>query len=266
MAARAPRNDWPTGYVAFSAGRADVVCVARLADTLRTVVERQSLYEFAARVTDARVLHGRGPAYALALPDLAERVVVRHNRHGGLLAPITGDLFLAPSAAAVELRAAGQLRARGVPTPEVLAFATYAAPGTLKIFCRADVVTNEIADSFDLSVALMSSDAAFRRAALAAAARLVGLLNAARARHEDLNIKNVLLRRAADGTLEPFVLDVDRVRFAPRAGMVDAPNVARFLRSARKWRDRWKARVTDAELETLARSAAHYSRALSTRS
>ena len=50
------------------------------------------------------------------------RAVVRHNRHGGLFAPVTRDLFLPPTRAPHELRTALRLTALGVPTPPVLMY------------------------------------------------------------------------------------------------------------------------------------------------
>jgi 3-deoxy-D-manno-octulosonic acid kinase len=47
-------------------------------------------------------------------------VVVRHAWHGGLLAPLTRDLFAPPTRAPHELRVALRLADAGVPTPEVV--------------------------------------------------------------------------------------------------------------------------------------------------
>ncbi len=239
----------PRGYVEFAVGDSQVVSAEEVADGVRAALQSgTTLHDYAGRHPGAKALAGRGVAFAAPLPDGSASVVVRHNRHGGLLAPLTRDLFLAPTRAPIELATSLRLSAAGVPTPEFLAYAVYAAPLG---FCRADVATREIADSFDLSVAITASDVALRAQAWNAVADLLRRLSAAGARHHDLNVKNVLLRERGD-TLEAFVLDVDRVTFEPTDPT--AANLARLSRSARKWRDRQGASVGESELAELARA------------
>jgi hypothetical protein len=74
------------------------------------------------------------------------------------------------------------------------------------------------------------------------------------ARHHDLNLKNVLIASRTPAPIG-YVLDVDRVEFG-RAGdlaIADA-NLARFTRSARKWRSLYGARLEDSALAELAAS------------
>jgi hypothetical protein len=180
------------------------------------------------------------------LPGDVEDVVIRHNRHGGLLAPITGDLFRAPTFAPHELMISERLHEYGIPTPHMLGYVVYAAfPG----FARADVVTREVKNSFDLSAALMSDDAAHRAKAVAAAADLTVSLGVIGAQHADLNVKNILLHEE-NGTLNAMVLDVDRVVFDEPEIVYDL-NLERLLRSARKWQTIHGARVTKEELDEL---------------
>jgi hypothetical protein len=90
-----------------------------------------------------------------------------------------------------------------------------------------------------------------RAAAWHATRALVRALNAAGARHHDLNVKNVLLASGPAG-LEAWVLDVDRVVFGQRnAASVRVGNAARLLRSARKWRDERGAVLDERELAAL---------------
>jgi hypothetical protein len=117
---------------------------------------------------------------------------------------------------------------------------------------RADVVTGEIADAFDLAVALMSDNDALRTDALATTAIVVRALSAVGAHHPDLNVKNVLLQSRGDGALAGYILDVDRIAFLDDSALALDRNVARLLRSAQKWRVDYGARVTEAELGTLA--------------
>lgn len=235
----------PAGYVRFTAGQGNVVCAEHLSAPVRIALQHGTLYAYAEKHPRARALAGRGVAYAAPLPGDAEQVVVRHNRHGGMLASLTGDLFLSPTRAPFELRVSERLRELGVPTPRVLGYARYPA---IAGFERSDVMTREVPESADLSVALMSADARIRRRALHAAAGLVAALERASARHHDLNVKNILIHQMSAGEVEALVLDVDRVTFEADASVVEA-NLARLLRSARKWQSLHGARVSDGELD-----------------
>jgi len=212
--------------------------------------DRPTLHGFAAAEPNARRLQGREAAYAIALPVTGLRVVVRHNRHGGALRALTGDLFIAPTRAPEELAMSLELRGRGVPTPAVVAYAVYPVAVGL---ARSDVVTEEIPDSEDFGAVLLAtepgSDA--RARAWNAVRRLLKRLASAHARHHDLNVKNILLRRMDDDLLSAYVLDIDRVDLEYTRRDAYAGNRARLRRSVEKWRDIRGARVSDAELETL---------------
>ena len=239
----------PPGFVRLTAGRCAAVVLEPFADDARRLLAEGTLYDAAARDLAARSLHGRGVAYSIALPVSGTRVVVRHNRHGGALAPLTRDLFLPPTRAPLELAISLKLRALGVPTPEVLMYGTSPAPFP---FQRADVVTREVPDARDLSEYLRPGTIERdRRAAWAATRALLQTMSEAGARHHDLNVKNVLLADSA-GELTAYLLDVDRVTFgAPRAPEIAAANAARLLRSARKWRDERGASFDEREVASL---------------
>lgn len=239
----------PAGYVRVTVGRCDAVVRAEYEGDARALLADGTLYGAAARDLGARPLAGRGVAYAIALPVTGTRVVVRHNRHGGLLAPVTRDLFLPPTRAPHELAVSRRLADQGVRTPEVLMYGTE----TVRVlFRRADIVTREITGSRDLAAYLMPGVSDEERAQAWSATRaLVRSLNAAGARHHDLNVKNVLLAPDAAG-LHAWVLDVDRVVFGDRhSARVRLGNAARLLRSARKWRDLHGAILDEGELLAL---------------
>jgi hypothetical protein len=230
-----PGGDAPAGYVRVAAGDHVAVVLESHVEDARRMLASGSLYDAAARDPEARPLHGRGVAYAIALPASGTRAVVRHNRHGGVLAPLTRDLFLPPTRAPRELAIAHRLRELRVPTPEVLMFGT--SPGPFP-FRRADVVTREVDGGRDLST-FMARDVGLpqRTAAWSATCALVRAMNDAGVRHHDLNVKNVLLSPSESG-LVAWLLDVDRVTFgAPGSVEIAAANAARLRRSARKWRD-----------------------------
>jgi hypothetical protein len=236
----------PAGFVRFVIDTSEVVCAKHVSDAIVEILHAGTLYRYAESHARARPLAGRGVAYAVPLPGDVEHVVIRHNRHGGLLARLTGDLFRPPTFAPLELNVSERLRRAAVPTPVMLGYVVYAAPAG---FRRADVMTREIRPSYDLSTAIMSDDRAIRERALAATATLVATMIQATARHHDLNVKNVLLQDGAEGSVTAFVLDVDRVAFVNDADVALEANVARLLRSARKWQSIHGARVTAAELD-----------------
>jgi 3-deoxy-D-manno-octulosonic acid kinase len=186
-------------------------------------------------------------------------VVVRHAWHGGMLRGVTRDLFLPPTRAPGELRMSEWLRAAGVRTPRVVAYARYPAPLGLR---RVDVATELVPEGRDLAAVLLPA-ADDRRAAglragwLEATADLVAGLVRLGVRHPDLNLKNVLLAPDDAGTTRAWVLDVDVVRVTrrPPSGREVArayrANVERLARSLDKWRDTRGLRVDVDELNAL---------------
>src|SRR5438105_12883709 len=178
-------------YERFEVGGARVIASAACSASVRGVLEREGLYEFAARQPDAVALTGRAPVFAVNLPGECGRVVVRHNMRGGWMARISKDLFVLPTRGFRELVASLRLRASGVSTPEVLAYVSYPKNLFLR---RFDVATREIPNGHDLSVALMKvTDHDHRMMVLDAVVKLLKALTQAGAHHPDLNLKNVLL-------------------------------------------------------------------------
>jgi hypothetical protein len=239
----------PAGYVRVTAGRCAVIAREDVAGDVQALLAEGTLYEAAARNLGARTLQGRGVSYAIALPVSGTRVVVRRNRHGGLFAPLTRDLFLSPTRAPYELDVALRLIKLGVRTPAVLMYGVERVHG---IFRRADVVTSEIGNGRDMATYMQpNEDAGARERAWSATRALVRALNAAGARHHDLNVKNILIAAGKVG-LEAWVLDVDRVEFSKADDpAVRFGNVARLLRSARKWRDERGAVFDEREIAAI---------------
>jgi hypothetical protein len=146
-----------------------------------------------------------------------------------------------------------RLRELGVPTPRVVGYAIYPAGAMLS---RSDVVTREIADAADLA-AILSGAATMvaRDAAMHAAVQLLAAMARAGVRHPDLNLKNILIAPGVKRAATAYLLDVDRVRVDPSRARGAAANAARVTRSARKWRDRHGAPITDADLAALESAA-----------
>ena len=222
---------FPPGYRRVEA-RTLAVAHDRVHASVSQLLLAGTLYDWARAHPARHEYRGRGPVYSAPLPDEGPRVVVRHAHRGGLLAPLLRDLYLPPTPAPVELAIAHVLTRAGVPTPPILAFATYRAAFTLR---RVDVMTMELAGD-DLGAALRAARTSDERHALVRpVAALIGQLTQSGAWHQDLNVKNILLVPAADGELQGVVLDVDRVRFAPAGDphITDA-NIARLRRSMEK--------------------------------
>ena len=156
---------------------------------MREILDRAALYDYAAAYEPQRSFVGRGPAYAIVLAGVP--VVIRHSRHGGLLAPMTGDLFWGATRAPRELATSQRLRAAGVPTPEVLGYVSYRAGPWLR---RADVITREIPNGRTLATMLRDGVAPeARKVLLGATQSLVRALSDVGAVHPDLNLANVLI-------------------------------------------------------------------------
>ena len=223
-------------YERFAVGGARVVVAQTCARSIREILEKEKLYDYAARQPDAVPLVGRAPVFAVELPGECGRVVVRHNMRGGWMAKINKDLFVLATQGYRELLSSLRLRASGVSTPEVLAYVSY--PKNLMLR-RSDVATREIANGHDLSVALAKvTDHDHRVMVLDAIVKLLQALTHAGAHHQDLNLKNVLLTAGEGPGLDAHVLDVDRVQFSsPGSPLVAKANLDRLIRSLRKWRD-----------------------------
>jgi hypothetical protein len=118
---------------------------------------------------------------------------------------------------------------------------------------RADVATREIPNAKDLATALAQDrDPASVKDAVRLVARLLARMSVAGARHPDLNVRNVLIARDENGNRDAWLLDVDRVWFdTPRHPRVREANLSRFVRSARKLREREGLPLGDGELALL---------------
>src|SRR4051812_49104071 len=111
----------PAGYTLVRDGGATIVGRNDVIDAVLEAYrasppDARSLHGFASRVTGARRMQGRDVAYAITLPHSEMAVVVRHNRHGGLLRSITGDLFAGGSRTEQELIIALGLAKLSIPT------------------------------------------------------------------------------------------------------------------------------------------------------
>lgn len=219
------------GYVRREVNGCQVVALDWAFPAVARVLQAGTLHDWAARQPVKEEMHGRGVIYSTDLQTTpAIPVVVRRNRHGGALRALTGEYFLAPTRAPLELTTALRLAAAGVPTPQVIAYAIYPSG----IFARSDVMTRRLPEGDDVPAMWERANRAEREVILSAMARLLAALGDAGVWHADLNLKNIYLAGSgADATA--YLLDVDRVTFPGGSGIA-ARNFNRLARSARKWR------------------------------
>ena len=228
---------------------AELVAHNDVIDALSIAITRfGTLYEWARSATQPFVLRGRAPVYVARVPGSdATDMVVRHAWHGGLFAPLTRDLFTRPTRAPIELCVSHALKAHNIRTPELMAYALYAAsPGVV----RFDVASRYIPDSYDFAVVLAgTSPIIARQEAFAAIELLLRSLAEHGFTHPDLNVKNVLLSEV-NGQAVAWVLDVDVVQQDVQRLVIRAmeANVSRLVRSMVKSRRQFGVRISDREI------------------
>ena len=244
-------DEQQSGYAHLDVGWCRAVACTWAAAAVAEALDGQTLYEWAARQPVKEKMHGRGVIHSVDLPTSpATAVVVRRNCHGGLLRNLTGEYFLAPTRAPLELATYLRLAAAGVPTAEVIAYAVYPVAG---IIARSDVMTRRLPEGGDFPAVWEKAGNAERDQILVAVRRLLDALVSAGGWHADLNLKNIYI--AGSGT-DPtaYLLDVDRVTF-PGGCDSAARNFKRLAQSARKWRTRWGLDFTEDSLARLAPGA-----------
>lgn len=238
------------GYQRLRVGPRTALALNKCADAVRDAITSGTLHELAAAHPEARILSGRGPAYAIPLGGCG-RVVVRHARRGGLAARVNHDVFFSPLRPLREVITALRLRLTGVPTPEIVAYVTYPA----MLGYRYDVAVRELEGGADLAAWLARErNPDVRERLIDTTVSLLRSLVDAGAHHPDLNAKNVLLVRVGE-VFSPYVIDLDPVRFHPGgAPMVKAANLERLVRSLRKLAAAGLT-ITEGEISTLERRA-----------
>ncbi len=236
------------GYVHLDVNGCQAVALAWAVEAVALALAAGTLHEWAGQQPLREEMYGRGIIYSVDLSTIpATSVVVRRNRHGGLLRVLTGEYFLAPTRAPIELATSLRLAEAQILTPEVIAYAVYPAAG---IFARSDVMTRRLPDGDDFPAAWRKANKADHDSMLVAVGRLLANLACAGAWHADLNLKNIYIA-GSGADLTAYLLDVDRVTF-PGGGDIAARNFNRLARSARKWRERWGLDFDEGSLARLA--------------
>ncbi len=221
-----------------AAARHDVAEAVR-----RALAAGGTLYRWAAAQTGRATFVGRGEAYGVTLGPTP--AVVRHARHGGVLAPLLGDVYVGRPRFYHEADLSRRLAGGGVRTPAVLAGVRYRAGPAH----RADVATEQVAgaDLVEVFFGARPPQGPRRAAALEALGRLVRHLHDLGYVHPDLQLRNLLL---TGDPLSPraWLLDVDTCRPMRRNRDAErARNLARFHRSWAKWNALRGERLTNAD-------------------
>lgn len=196
----------PVGFELFREGRLWLVTRGDLAPALLPLLRS---WAGGALPVGRAMVGGRGGVCAFDLaPDLA--AVLRPCRRGGLLGRFNRSLHMgfAPRPFR-ELVVSDALRARGVPTVEMLGAAVWwVAPGLY----RGAVASREAGGARNLWAYLCAVHPERRERACRLAAAATRRLHDAGALHPDLNLQNYLVCGDAE---EVLVIDCDRVRLTP---------------------------------------------------
>ena len=216
----------------------EVVARHDAAPLLREALQGRTLYQWAAAQSPREQFIGRGTAYGVTLGAL--RVVVRHARRGGLLAPLLQDRYLGQPRFLREIEMSRSLVRAGIPTPAVIAGVMYPAG----FGHRADVATERI-DGRDLGEIFFGDEPPSgpeREEILRAVGSLVRTLDAGGWVHPDLQLRNVLI---SSSPLKAWLLDVDTSRLVTNTDADLRSNLARFSRSWDKFNRLRGPRLTD---------------------
>jgi tRNA A-37 threonylcarbamoyl transferase component Bud32 len=219
----------PPGFKKVTDGRGGLMMV-------RQDIEGYLTIEQCTRARDypGQELHGRDRLKALGLPT-GDTALIRPYRHGGFFRFLTGDIFTTwPPRPFRELAVTEEISRRGVPTVEVYGACVKRVRGP---FYRGWLVTRQLKEGQDLWTAMQNEFA--RHAGVGALFQAVAAslrdLHREGVYHRDLNLKNILVRREANG-VKGYIIDFDKATLflgkVPET-MVER-NLKRLLRSARK--------------------------------
>lgn len=175
-----------------------------------------------------RLAGGRADHRRLDGPEWTAPLRLRTARHGGALGRWLGERYVGPGRALREFETWSRLADAGIPTPG-LAFVVAVRRG---LAWRTALATVDRPAAID-GLALLESapDAATLNAAAAAAGRTLRRLHDAGWRHGDLQLRNLLFERDAEGDLRCLLVDFDRATH--RRSLSPRQRLAEWLRLAR---------------------------------
>ena len=173
------------------------------------------------RISGGTTGTGRGSVARVTLPG-GRAALLKQLRRGGWAGALWCDRFVGRARLRANLEAPGEARARGVPTPAVLALLEI--PGPPGLF-RGWLALEDIPETKSLLDVLRS--ALDPSAAIGVAMAAARVMHDVGVEHVDLNLGNLLVRDRG-GKLEGLVIDLDRVRL--RSGPIPVARRRRALR------------------------------------
>ena len=171
------------------------------------------------------------------------RVVWKHCRRGGAIAPLLGDRYFRTDRFIEELHAVARAREAGVAVADLLAVAMTRRHGAH----RVELIVEAIEGAEDAAAFFTASrPAAERRAGCAAVAKTLRHFHRVGLHHGDLNLRNILLSPTEPGW-RATLIDLDPAPASRREGRTAQGNLQRLLRSWRKFRARDEAPLSAPE-------------------
>ena len=145
----------------------------------------------------------RSVCHIITLPD-GRRVFRKLLRHGGILAPLLGSLFVSKRRILRTLRVSAHLREHSIPSPDVLAV------GWRTIFPHIYnfIIVTEWLDAMPLSAALRKMSPERRRKCIINAAELLRSAFESGVEQTDMHPDNILVNEKG----ELFLSDVESIR------------------------------------------------------
>jgi len=216
--------------VRFKVGNHTVISDPSFQKVLTEIyLKDDSVYSWIQKYSDTIKLRGRIAVYAGQLAD--RQVLLKRLSHGGLLAPVTQDIFLSPDRLLDTIKTTDYLLEHSILTPEIIFVAWQ--PGKIGIRCESAV--EYIPDSIDASEYFFNKDNSLPENSSDIAAgigNLVHQLHDLDFLHPDLNLMNFLIARGNNILL----LDLDKA--SPPSNKLTRlqkqRNFARLIRSVRK--------------------------------
>ncbi|MCK5578103.1 MAG: hypothetical protein KAI63_01125 [Planctomycetes bacterium] len=171
-----------------------------------------------------------------------DRIIVRRYVRGGLINRwLLGDLLWGVNRPIKELSVTESGRERQAPVPEILSLRLHRAWGP---FWRADIIFKEIPETVDLYAVIMSLEKLTdqprrfheeKKKIIKAVAEAVRSLHQAGVWHQDMQLRNILIRKQAD-QVRAYTIDLDRSKFFEKLSFSQkVNNLVRLYRSIEKW-------------------------------
>jgi hypothetical protein len=172
---------------------------------------------------------GRGSTARLELSD-GKRLVLKKLLRGGATGRVRRELFAGTGRLLANIMMPLKAAERAIPTPAPAALLMVPGPPG---FYHAWLAMEEIAGARDLST-MLDPGSPLPEPETAAAMRMVRDMHDSGLDHRDLNLGNLMVREAAAGGCEAFIIDLDKARLAAE-GLPFRRRLAALLRLERSY-------------------------------